>query len=67
MNKMMRKLYRNTQEGKSFGVCAGLADHFDVDPILFRIGFVCGFIFVGIGFIPYLLLALIIPKDPRFN
>ena len=63
----MRKLYRNTQEGKLFGVCAGLADHFDVDPILFRIGFVCGFIFVGIGFIPYLLLALIIPKDPRFN
>ena len=40
----MRKLYRNTQEGKLFGVCAGLADHFDVDPILFRIGFVCGFI-----------------------
>ena len=62
----MRKLYRNTQEEKLFGVCAGLADHFELDPVLFRIGFVCTFLFAGIGFIPYLLLALIIPKDPRF-
>jgi len=66
MTKMMRKLYRNTQEEKLFGVCAGLADHFELDPVLFRIGFVCTFLFAGIGFIPYLLLALIIPKDPRF-
>jgi len=62
----MRKLYRNKQEGKLFGVCAGLADHFELDPLIFRIGFVCAFLFAGIGFLPYLLLAVIIPKDPRF-
>tara|TARA_B100000795_G_scaffold70820_1_gene49761 strand:+ start:2495 stop:2686 length:192 start_codon:yes stop_codon:yes gene_type:complete len=62
----MRKLYRNNQEGKLFGVCAGLADHFELDPVIFRIGFVGAFLFIGIGFLPYLLLALIIPKDPRF-
>tara|TARA_B110000977_G_C11066929_1_gene488134 strand:+ start:1863 stop:2054 length:192 start_codon:yes stop_codon:yes gene_type:complete len=62
----MKKLYRNTQEGKLFGVCAGLADHFDLDPIIFRVGFICLLLFAGIGFIPYLLLALIIPKDPKF-
>ena len=63
----MRKLYRNTEEAKLFGVCAGLADHFDVDPMLIRIGFVCGVLLAGIGLIPYLLLAMIIPEDPRFS
>ncbi len=62
----MRKLYRNTQEGKLFGVCAGLADHFNIDPVIIRIGFVCGVLFAGIGFIPYLLLALIIPENESF-
>ncbi len=62
----MRKLYRNTREGKLFGVCAGLADHFDVDPVLFRMLFICGTLFAGIGFSPYLILALIIPNDTKF-
>jgi phage shock protein C len=62
----MKKLYRNTREGKLFGVCAGLADHFDVDPVLFRMLFVFGTLFAGIGFLPYLILALIIPNDTKF-
>ena len=48
----MRKVYRNTYEGKLFGVCSGLADHFDTDPVLIRIGFICSVIFPGIGLIP---------------
>ena len=60
----MKKLYRNTGEGKLFGVCAGLAEHFDVDPVLIRVGFVCSVLFLGIGLIPYILLAIIIPEKP---
>ena len=45
----MRKVYRNTIEGKLFGVCSGLADHFDTDPVLLRIGFICSVLFLGIG------------------
>ena len=63
----MRKLYRNKQDGQIFGVCAGLGDHFDVDPVIFRIGFVSALIFAGIGILPYCIMALIIPNDPRFN
>ena len=63
----MRKLYRNKQEGKLFGVCAGLADHFELDPVIFRVGFICALFFAGVGVLPYLLLAIIIPNDPRFN
>ena len=61
----MRKVYRNTHEGKLFGVCSGLADHFDTDPVLIRIGFICSVIFLGIGLIPYFILAIIIPEKPR--
>tara|TARA_B110000967_G_C18842853_1_gene540313 strand:+ start:568 stop:759 length:192 start_codon:yes stop_codon:yes gene_type:complete len=62
----MKRLFRNTKDAKLLGVCAGLADHFDVDPVLFRVGFVCLLLFAGIGFIPYILLALLIPKNPKF-
>ena len=61
----MRKVYRNTYEGKLFGVCSGLADHFDTDPVLFRIGFICSVLFLGIGLIPYFILAIIIPEKTR--
>ena len=61
----MRKVYRNTYEGKLFGVCSGLADHFDTDPVLLRIGFICSVLFLGIGLISYFILAIIIPKKTR--
>ena len=61
----MRKVYRNTYEGKLFGVCFGLADHFDTDPVLLRIVFICSVLFLGIGLIPYFLLAIITHEKPR--
>lgn len=33
-------LYRNKREAKIAGVCAGLADHFDISPWVMRIAFV---------------------------
>ena len=61
----MRKVYRNTYEGILFGVCSGLADHFDTDPVLIRIGFIFGVLFLGIGLIPYIILAIIIPEKSQ--
>ena len=58
----MRKLYRTPKESILFGVCGGLAEHLNIDPILIRIGFICSFLILGIGLIPYILLAIIIPK-----
>lgn len=55
-----KKLLR--KDGKILGVCAGLADYLDVDVTIIRIAFVFGFIFFGIGLIPYIILALIMPK-----
>lgn len=45
---------------KVFGVCGGIANYFDVDPMLVRIGFVAGALLgVGSFVLIYLAIALI--------
>lgn len=46
--------------GKVMGVCGGIANHFDVDPTMVRIGFVIGaFVSVGTTALIYLAIGLI--------
>jgi phage shock protein PspC (stress-responsive transcriptional regulator) len=53
-----------TRRGRLIGgVCSGLADHFGVDPILFRIAFVGLAIFSGIGIVLYLAIVLLVPEE----
>ncbi len=40
-------LYRNTRDGKIAGVCAGLADHWDIAPWVMRLVWIAGFLFTG--------------------
>lgn len=40
-------LYRNTNDGKIAGVCAGIADHFDIAHWVMRLTFVGAFLFTG--------------------
>jgi phage shock protein C len=57
--------YRS-REGLIFGVCRGLADHFDLPVLWVRIGFVVAFIMTSFwpAGIAYLLLALIMKPEP---
>ena len=45
------------------GVCAGLAKHLEVDPLLVRIVLLLSFLMFGVGPILYLILWLIMPKE----
>ena len=59
-----KKLYRDTENGKIFGVCAGLADYFSVDVTIIRV--LCVFLVLcgTIGLWPYIILAILIePKS----
>lgn len=47
------------------GVCAGLADYFEVDPTLMRIIFIILTLGGGAGIIIYIVLALIMPLGPK--
>ena len=59
------KLWRNPAAGKVFGVCAGMADYFGLDPFPVRAATVIGVIFFSVPvLIGYCLLALILPPRP---
>lgn len=44
------------------GVCAGIAEYFDIDPTLIRAAFVLMAFGGGFGFLAYLILWVIIPE-----
>ena len=58
----MKKLYRSTTDVKLAGVCAGLAEYFELDPTLVRLGTVLLSLFSVIGVIMYIAGAIIIPQ-----
>ena len=45
-----------------FGVCSGIAEYFDIDPVLVRLLFVCLVFCNGIGILPYFICALLMPS-----
>jgi len=61
----MKKLYRSSTDRKIAGVCAGLAEYFNIDPTIVRVIFVLLLLPGGLpGLLPYLLLWIIIPVTP---
>jgi phage shock protein C len=59
-----RRLYRSRKERMLFGVCGGLAQYFNLDPVLVRLGFLLFGLGTGVGFIAYLVLAIVVPERP---
>ncbi len=57
-----RRLYRSTDDRKVAGVCGGLGDYFGVDPVLFRLAFVLGTVFGGVGLLAYVIGWLVLPE-----
>jgi len=61
---MSKKLYRSENRIIS-GVCGGLAEYLDVDPVIIRAIFL-GLIFVGgVGLLIYLILLILVPQKDK--
>ena len=60
---MQKKLYRSESNEKIAGVCAGLAEYFDVDVTLVRIAFVALSLIGGPGIMLYIILWLVLPEE----
>lgn len=60
----MKKLTRSTSNAQIAGVCAGIAEYFNLDPTLVRVGYLI-FTFIGAGspILLYLILAFFIPEE----
>jgi phage shock protein PspC (stress-responsive transcriptional regulator) len=58
-----RRLERARAGRMVAGVCEGLGRYFDVDPIIFRIGFAVAAFAGGAGLLAYVIAALVIPEE----
>lgn len=56
-----RRLYRNPNDRMIGGVCSGLANYFDIDPVIVRLIMVVLFLGAGIGFLAYIIAWIVIP------
>ena len=65
---MAKRLYKSNKNKVIFGICGGLGEYFDIDPVFIRLIFV--FLLIVTGFIPgiifYLIAGLIIPKKLHY-
>ena len=60
---MKKRLKRSKKDGKLLGVCAGIANYFDVDPTLVRIIWIIFICCFGTGIIAYFIMALVMPDE----
>jgi len=57
--RIMKRLYRNMNESKIAGVCSGLGDYFEKDPVIFRLILLLSFLVAG-PFL-YIIAWIIVP------
>ncbi|MBT7788547.1 MAG: PspC domain-containing protein [Calditrichaeota bacterium] len=59
-----KRLYRSEDDRILAGVCSGIGDYFQIDPVLIRVIWVIGSLAWGGGILIYLLAWILIPKQP---
>lgn len=57
-----KRLHRSIANRMIGGVCAGVAEYFNIDPTLVRLLFVLGLLFVGGTFWAYIIMWIIVPE-----
>ena len=60
---MEKKLYKSNTDKKLDGVCAGIANYFNIDPTLIRLAWVIFTLAGGCGLIAYIIAAIIMPRE----
>lgn len=66
MVQQAHRLYKSRDDRFLFGVAGGLAEYFDIDPVLVRVGWVLLTIATGgIGLLVYIVMAIITPSGRR--
>lgn len=63
---MERKLFKSDDNKVLAGVCGGVGEYFDVDPVIIRLLVVIFTLMGGAGLIAYIIAAIIIP-DKNVN
>jgi phage shock protein C len=59
-----KRLMRSSTDKKIAGVCAGLADYFDIDPTIVRVVWLLLLFCGGTGLLAYVILWIVLPVAP---
>ena len=62
---MEKRLYRKETGKVICGVCAGVAEYFNLDPTVVRLVWAVASCFAFAGIVAYIAAALIIPDEPK--
>ena len=63
-----KQLHRSRINKKIFGVCGGVAEYFNVDPTLVRLGVIAAAVFIAsfpIIIIAYIVCAMVMPIEEK--
>jgi phage shock protein PspC (stress-responsive transcriptional regulator) len=57
-----RRLFRDPDDHLVSGVCAGIANYFNIEPVWIRLAFALSVFFAGSGLLLYIILWIVIPR-----
>jgi phage shock protein C len=60
-----KRLYRSGKDRVLGGVCGGMGEYFNVDPVLVRLAWVLFSVIYGTGILAYIIAWIIIPRNPK--
>ncbi|GAB1442588.1 hypothetical protein MASR2M39_14240 [Ignavibacteriales bacterium] len=60
---MEKRIYRSRRERMIGGVAGGIAEYFEIDPVIVRFAFIALTLFNGVGLILYIVGMVIIPDQ----
>lgn len=63
----VKRLYKNDKDRMICGVCSGIAEYFNVDPSLIRIGWLLFTFAAGTGLLAYIVAAIILPNKSEIQ
>jgi len=66
MTEPIKRIYRSRGEAQIAGVCGGIAEYLNVDPVVVRLVAVVVTFFTGVvpGVLAYLAAWIIVPQEP---
>lgn len=62
---MEKRLYKSSKNKMIDGVCAGIAEYFNIDPTLVRLGLVLFSAMGGAGILAYIIMMIVMPRNPE--
>ena len=67
-SKKIRRLYRSKRNRVIAGVCGGIAEYFEVDPVIIRLLWVfLTLASMGGGILAYIIAWIIVPEEPSLK